>query len=546
MSRHMTNSAQDFNWAKELENTVIHSLVTSFGLDFLLFEDKVGGDVDTVHNVREGVWATSREKEIYEQREKYDSHPYHAHENYINTGNKDKPLHQAGDLHDPYRNTTMGLDDERHLDHVISAKEIHNDAGRVLAELDGVALANQDSNLQSTQGTINRSKNATSIDAYLDKLPEIINTHELTLARDRKKLENHPRDTPKQQHEARMLEDKVRKNEDKIQQLKSVDPDSMRERDAEARRPYEQQINRSYYTSSKFMRQTVKASGMAGVKMGARQMLGLIMAEVWFELRDQIPSLVEKNRENFDFSSFIGSIKKSLKGIWIRVKARFKDFLTAFKDGVFGGIFASLTTTLFNVFSTTQRMTVKIIREVWGQLVKAIKLLVFNPGKLSFVDLCKAVVSVLSIGAATVVGSVAYTQLLPMCNFPLGAELAAFCSALVTGVVTLGLSYFILHSGIAKKIWEFIESIMPHADMIAKFQSINAELDKYLTELGRIEFNLDADELEYFSQRLVACNNEIQRGALLQDEVDKRGIELPYEMGNSESTRKWLASCITG
>ena len=541
----MSSSTQDFDWASELEKTVVSSLATSFGLDFLLFEDQVGGNVDTINNARQGIWATDVEKQRYNQREKYDSHPYHKHENYINTGKQDKPLHQADKLHDPYRNIIMGASDERHLDHVISAKEVHNDAGRVLSELNGVDLANQNSNLQSTQGTINRSKNATSIDAYLEKLPGTISTHEKNIARDRQKLENYPRSTPQQQHEARELEAKIRKTENKIQQLKDIDPDSMRKRDAEARKPYEQQINRSYYTSSKFLKQTGKASGIAGLKMGTRQMLGLIMAEVWFELRDQITELLAKSKERFEFSSFIDSINKALTGIWKRVRARFQNFFTAFKDGVFGGIFASLTTTLFNVFATTQRMALKIIREVWGQLVKAIKLLIFNPDQLGFVDLCKAVVSVLSIGAATTVGTIVYTQLLPICNFPMGGELAAFSSALVTGIVTLGLTYFILHSSIAKKIWKYAESIMPHTETVAKFQAINTELDRYLTELSKIEFSLNPQELEEFSQELVACNSEINKSILLQKEVTKRGIELPFEMGNSESTRNWLASCIT-
>lgn len=48
-------AAQDFPWAEEFEKTVITSLMTSFGLDFLLFKDKQGGEVDTVHNVRKGV-----------------------------------------------------------------------------------------------------------------------------------------------------------------------------------------------------------------------------------------------------------------------------------------------------------------------------------------------------------------------------------------------------------------------------------------------------------------------------------------------------------
>ena len=49
----MNPHAQSFDWTKELHQTMVHSLSTSFGLDFLLFEDKKGGDVDTIHKVRE-------------------------------------------------------------------------------------------------------------------------------------------------------------------------------------------------------------------------------------------------------------------------------------------------------------------------------------------------------------------------------------------------------------------------------------------------------------------------------------------------------------
>ncbi len=37
---------------KQYEYVIIESLVTSFGLDFLL-KDQHGGDVDTIHNVRQ-------------------------------------------------------------------------------------------------------------------------------------------------------------------------------------------------------------------------------------------------------------------------------------------------------------------------------------------------------------------------------------------------------------------------------------------------------------------------------------------------------------
>ncbi|MDF3857559.1 hypothetical protein P3W70_04305 [Achromobacter denitrificans] len=542
MNATMHAATQEYSWAEELEKTVINSLATSFGLDFLLFKDQQGGDVDTIHNVRSGIWATEEGKGRYELRGGYDAAPYHQHKSYKETGKIDKNKQAAGTLHDPYRNIGMGAHEQRNLDHVISAKEIHDDPGRVLAGLDGVELANQNSNLQTTHETINQSKNQTPIDEYLQKLPGLISTHENTLARDRKRLSRMPRETPQQQHQVRELEDNIRKTENKINELKAVDPKTMLMRDAEARAPYEQQIHQTYYTSSKFLQRTAEAAGGAGLAMGARQMLGLVLAEVWFELREQLPALLGKLKKNFSFEAFFDSISQSLKGIWQRVRARFGAFLIAFKDGVFAGILSSLTTTLLNIFATTQKMAIKIIRETWGLLVKAVKLILFNPEQLSFVELCQAVTSLLSVGASTVVGTLAYTQLLSLCSFPFGGELAAFASAMITGILTLGLNYFLRHSALARKLWAHIESLTPHAGTVRRFQDINAELDRYLLEFSHQEFNLDVEELQAFTLELQACNAEIQRSEVLQKVVEVRGIELPFEIGNSASTRNWLAA----
>lgn len=541
----MQATVVNYPWAKELEKTVVHSLTTSFGLDFLLFKDKKGGEVDTIHNVRKDIYATDKEKERYENIDKYDrkAFGFDKNENFINQGRIDSKLQKNGGLIDGYTgNILLNKKGERHLDHIISAKEIHDDPGRTLAELDSVKLASHKSNLQSTHASINTSKSSLSVNDFLEKLPERIENSQKELIRDQKKLEEILKDTPAQKDNARKLEGKIKNTKAKIRQLQSIDIKAIREKDEEARSIYNIQINKNYYTSSKFFQQTIATSGVAGLKMGTRQMLGLVLAEVWFELREQIPLIFEKSKKDFRLECFIESIQQTLKGIWHRIQVRFQDFLIGFKEGVFSGVFASATTTLFNIFATTQKAAIKIIREMWGQLVKAIKLIVFNPDQLSFVDLSKAVIAVLSAGVAAVVGSMVYADLLPLCSFPFGNELVAFIGAFVTGIVTLGLNYFLLHSEIATKAWNFVESIMPHAGTVKKFQEINAELDRYLTELGCIEFNLDADELVDFSRALSACNNEMERGIILKDQIAKRGIELPYEMGNSTSTRNWLAS----
>lgn len=128
------NISQEFNWAQELEKTVVHSLTTTFGLDFLLFEDKKGGDVNTVHNVRQGVYANKEEEVKYKNRGDYNSSEYHSHENYVARGRADKKSQLEGTLTDRYRGTNIGENQNRDLDHIISAKKIHDDRGRVLAE----------------------------------------------------------------------------------------------------------------------------------------------------------------------------------------------------------------------------------------------------------------------------------------------------------------------------------------------------------------------------------------------------------------------------
>lgn len=89
-------NVEKFDWAEELHQTMVKSLVASFGLDFLLLNDRKGGDVDTIHNVRNGIYATEAERQRYEGRGDYDSHHYHSHENYIATNRKGKRAHQSG------------------------------------------------------------------------------------------------------------------------------------------------------------------------------------------------------------------------------------------------------------------------------------------------------------------------------------------------------------------------------------------------------------------------------------------------------------------
>lgn len=533
--------ADGFDWSMQLEKTVTNSLVTSFGLDFLLFQDKRGGDVDTVHNVRQGVFASAKERDRFDNRKEYDATAYHSDPNYIATGKAHKAAHQAGMLEDDYARGCIARSDDRDVEHTISAKEIHADAGRVLAEKSGVDLANKDSNLNATTSSVNRSKGQKPVKDYLSGLDKAIASKEMQIQKNRERLSGLPQGTPSERHKYRELQDKIKDEETLVNKLKSIDREKMAARDEEARTAYNREINASYYTSSKFLGSTASAATRAGFKMGTRQMLGLVMAELWFELRDQIPSMVAKAKAQAKFmlDSLIQDLKEACRCIMNRLKNRFQDFLAAFRDGAIAGAMTSVTTTLVNIFLTSEKMVVKLIREMWGHLVKALKLIAFNPDQFTPVDLAKAVSEVIAIGLASVIGAVVYAEAQALLQFPFGSELAAFAGALTTGVLTLALQYFLFHSDLMKRVWSFLSST-GQPTLGQQVGLVNAELDRLLMEVARLELEMDLDELADFASALSTCNDEFALNRMLAGETERRMIMLPFEMGAIHSTRKWL------
>ncbi len=521
-------ATQEIDWGKELHETVVKSLATSFGLDFLLLKDQDGGDVNTIQNVRKGIYATEEERTRYENRAAYDPDVYHQHANYKKNNASVSAQRKAGTLTDSYTGETLKPNDKVHLDHIIAANEIHHDAGRILSELNGADLANDDSNLTPTGATLNTSKKALPMSDFVEKLQKEYQVNQQEIAT----LKSQPVLTEKQQKRLQSLENKSK-----------ADFERMQKADEKARGRYESEVNLSYYTSSKFALNVASASLSTGLRMGSRQMLGLILAEVWFEVHERIPSLYARQRKRFDAREFLGDIGETLVAAWERVKAKFRDFLTAFKDGVLGGVLSAITTTLFNIVFTTKKMLVRLIREMWNNLVQAFKIMVFNPDNLPPGQQAKAASRVIAAGIAVVTGALINEYLASVFLFPFGPELAAFCSALATGILTLTMNYFLESSALMQKLWAFLDRFKDkYQKAVDYFQNVNAELDRYILELTRIEFAMDADELAAFIGHLGLINDEICRGLLLKAEAEKRNISLPFEAGNAQSTRSWLSS----
>lgn len=101
---------------EQYERVVIQSLITSFGLDFLVC-DQHGGDVDTIHNVRhigkdeQMHYKNKKNEEAYNNKASYDGVAYHKGGNFQQKKHEAREQWQATgkNIKDEYTNENIGF-----------------------------------------------------------------------------------------------------------------------------------------------------------------------------------------------------------------------------------------------------------------------------------------------------------------------------------------------------------------------------------------------------------------------------------------------------
>ncbi|MCB6540557.1 hypothetical protein SDC9_16828 [bioreactor metagenome] len=374
-----------------VQKNILSSIINPLGLGSIVAAyDKVGGNVDTIHNVRQGIYATKEEQEKYDQRGSYDSYKYHSDKQFIDVNRELSAQKKAGKLDDGYRGERFQPNAKTDLDHVVSAKEVHDDAGRVLAEMDGTSLANDKSNLTMTSPSVNRSKKDSSVDDFINRNDQKAENRKLRI----QQLEGES-----------VLNDKERKELHKLKQLDEVNVDKMQEADATSRKAMDKKINTEYYTSSKFLCNTAITGAIESGKMGMQQAMGLLFIDLFEGLFAEIKDAYAHGiQAGTDADSNTKAVLVRGERITKKIIADWQNIVTAFRDGAVSGFISNLATTLINIFATTGKNLVRIIREGMFSLFKAIKLLVFRPEGMSLRQAADAALKVLAAGAVSLGG----------------------------------------------------------------------------------------------------------------------------------------------
>lgn len=489
---------------KAYRGVVLHSIVTSFGLDFLV-KDRPGGDVDTLQNIVETKqYRNPRNAAAYENRGEYDPVKYHHNDAYDSTIRAARDSHAFfDDAYVPgnriYYGKAAGLstDKKANLDHVVSGNEIHDDPRRVLAGVDGVWLANLPSNLRFTNEHLNKSKGNKSVEETIQWYKD----------------HGHP------------LPDNVAAK--------------MRKEDSVSRKTQESIYNQNYYSKDSFYFDVGAAATKRGLEMGARQAIGFVFIEIWCACEDEIRALPS----GVSFGDCMKAVATGIGKGFENAKAKYKDLLSQFKQGFVAGALASLTTTLINIFITTKVNVVRYIRQVFTIVVQVGNILFFNPKDLLLGDQLKAAMVALTTGASVLVGTFVGNQI---AKTPLGSDknlggiVQTFCSSLVSGLISCTLLIMIDRSAFINKVVERLNAYGSIDHELRRtseaFIAIAAEIEQYdITEFKNQVWKLD----EFTQQMLKADDDELHK--ILINVFEEFGIPLPWEgdfdefMGNPDN-----------
>lgn len=390
---------------QQCQQSVISSIVGPLGLGTLISAyDKNGGNVDTLHNVENGVYASDSERRRYEERDSYDSTVYHSDPNYIARNRELSAQKKDQGVEDAYSGKKLTSKDATDLDHVVAANEIHNDPRRFLAEMDGKTLANTESNLVMTTSSVNRSKKAKRMDEFV--------------AQQQQKKEAR-QERIKALSAQENLSDQDRKDLQKLKEFEALDEKRMLRADEIARSEITKQLNKAYYTSTKFAKNVAITSGIEAGKMGLQQAFGLLLTDFFSALFEEVRDSYNNGfQQGVDASGFFEALSIRCERVALTVIADWRNVVTAFRDGAISGFLSNLFTTAINAFATTAKNLVRIIREGTLSILRAVKILLFHPEGMTVSEAMDSALKLIVTGALTI-GGIALDEYLRNVLLPL-------------------------------------------------------------------------------------------------------------------------------
>ena len=307
------------------------------------------------------------------------------------------------------------------LDHVVSRKELYENARRRQAGISTKKLANKDENLKATNESLNKSKKEKSVDAYIANRK----------SRERDLIKQNER-ANKKIDESNMSDIEKRKskeiNNKRLQNKLDADDKKMKMHDKNARNAINKEILKGVAT------ETAKKAGKDALKQMAVAALFSLLKEV---MNGFIRFLKSKT---ISFSNFIKELKQSIKSF-------FKKISNILHVGVTSAL-GTIVTEIFGPIVSLFKKIGSLIKVGISSLIDAIKYLKAKenrnkPFSIKVAQVGKIITAGLVTGGAIFLGEVFEKFLLTVpgmqVELPLIGSLAnvigMFLASLLTGLV---------------------------------------------------------------------------------------------------------------
>lgn len=407
------------------KENVMQTIVGQFGLASLFIESQDGGNVTTSHNFEKGIVSSEKDKDSYQNFEKMNHGGfkekrslYDERKNKIRATDKDSGKIS---VKDEYTGKTISMKNAD-IDHVVSAKEIESDSRNnlFLSQEERVKMGTDDINLAYTRDKANRSKGSKKMEDWLDKKrPEGVTNEEAF----------------------------------------GIDRNLAMKKDKEARKAISKTVNKAAF--KKYSSELLLTGGKEAAKMAAYSAIGVIIHDFTLAVVEELKFILH-NRGQMTFKELFVHFKNKMKDILESLKAKWKDI---FKGSFEAGITAFLSNILvfvINLFATTLKKLVSMIRAGFVSLCQAIKIIAHKPDDMTQEEANYEAVKILTaglIGALSLGLSAAIEKFLqsipglqPVMMFPIpsfGKEqrtvsdvIAVTLSAVAGGLVTTIVLYF--------------------------------------------------------------------------------------------------------
>ena len=332
-----------------------------------------------------------------------------------------KEKQKDGNLKDEYTGKDLSQSDSANLDHVVARKELYENKRRRQANIQTEDLANKDENLKPTNESLNKSKNAKSMEDYLSTQEE----RKKSLIEQNEKANKKIDESNMSEIEKQKAKEK---NNKRLQDKLDTDEGLMRKADKEARK----EINKDIYKG--VAKETAKKAGKDALKVMAIQALSSMLKEIINALVRFFKSTTKS------FKTFLDEMKKAVKNFFSKISS----FLKAGANSVVG----TIVTEIFGPVVSMFKKLASFIKQGISSFIEAIQYLTNKenankPFSIKVLEVGKIISAGIMAGGALVLGEV-FEKLLMSVPFmaieiPLFGTLAnifgIFFAAILCGVI---------------------------------------------------------------------------------------------------------------